>query len=414
MATEAGAYVVTAQSAGVVKVPGRGVDVTLLLILSIALIFRIYLAVTVPYIHDEENNAIPLAKTISFTPGSLHLPLRGENHGALPAYVVKVSSSLFGTTPLAYRALHIFLGVCTILIVYRIARDWYGPVAGRWAAMLLAFNEYYLPISARATAHAPFLFFVALALYVFSRFLATERAGYLYAAGAAVGLAFYCKEHATLLLPAFLLTLLHPKFRHWLRGRHAYLAAGVFVAFIGPDLYWNATTSTETLVHYGNQPALQAHYTNHLRRIGGIGFSPYPFMFYGRRAVMPLYKAVTGRALVDETAEYSSINPVLGILLLGAVLATAIFRRERDVLTVFLLLMFACVFGLFTFIARGDPPGRLDPVSWIWVETTIFPAVMLAGAGLAEVGGRARLVAWMVGGGALAYGVVLILSQNAG
>src|SRR5262245_29065434 len=97
----------------------------------VALALRIYLAVTVPYIHDEENNAIPLARTISFAPSSLHLPLRGENHGALPAYVVKVSSELFGTSPLAYRALHILLGIGTILLVYMTTHEWYGPVGAR-------------------------------------------------------------------------------------------------------------------------------------------------------------------------------------------------------------------------------------------------------------------------------------------
>src|SRR5262245_17647842 len=119
---------------GMLRAGARQIDLVLLLILAVAFGCRLYLAATAPYIHDENNNAIPLAQTISFSPGSIHLPLRGENHGALPAYVVKASSSVFGTTPLAYRSLHIFLSLCTIALVYAMARDWYGPASGRWAA----------------------------------------------------------------------------------------------------------------------------------------------------------------------------------------------------------------------------------------------------------------------------------------
>ncbi len=391
---------------------GTRFDVILVLILLGALAFRVYLGVTARYIYDEINNAIPLAETISFAPHSLHLPLRGRNHGALPAYVVKASASLFGKSALGYRAGHIILGLFTIWLVYLLTRQWYGVVAGRWAASLLAFNEYYLPVSARVTAQTPFLFLMAVGLYAFSRFLATERARYLYLAGAGVGLAFYCKEHAALILPVFLLTLMHPKLRHWLRGPHVYLAAAVFALVIAPDLYWNVSTPADTKASYGEQEALQVHYTDHLQRVGGIGFSPYPFMFYGRSAVMPLYQSVTGRPLIDRTDEYPSINPALGILLLGAVVATTFLARGRDPASAFLLLTFWCVFGLFSVITQGNPRGGIDPISWIWVEVTMFPAIILTGARLAERGGRARLVTWAACGAALVYGVVQFLTHH--
>jgi hypothetical protein len=63
--------------------------------------------------------------------------------------------------------------------------------------------------------------------------------------------------------------------------------------------------------------------------------------------------------------------------------------------------MFWFVFGFFTFMKRGTPPGRLDPVSWIWVEATIIPAVILASAGLASATGAWRIGAWTVAGAAL-------------
>lgn len=376
-----------------------------LVILLVALALRLHLADTEAYIHDENNTSIPLSRTISFAPGTLHLPLRGENHGALPAYVVKASSTLFGTTPLAYRSIHVLVGLCTIVLIYLLTRQWYGPIAARWAATLLAFSEYHLGISGRATAHAPHLLLVAAAVYAFSRFLRAQRPGYLYVAGGAVGLAFYCKEHAALVLPVFLVTLLHARYRPWLRSPHVYLACATFLLVVGPDILWNLTRGPDRVfVSYGNtQKVAQATYGSHLQRVGGIGFSPYPSMFYVRGPIRSLHLQITGRELRDDTPEYRSVNPVLGALLLGAVLATTFGRAGPHDLRRFLLLAFWGVFGFFTLIRPGNPPARLDPVSWIWVEATVIPAVILAGACLADTRGKWRIAAWALGGAAVLY-----------
>jgi 4-amino-4-deoxy-L-arabinose transferase-like glycosyltransferase len=381
----------------------RRTDTILLLILLAALAVRVHLATTREYIHDEDNTAIPLSKTISFEPGNLHLPLRGENHPALPAYVVKASSTLFGTSPLGYRLMHVLLGLVTIVAVYSLTRQWYGPVPARWAAAFLAFNEYYLNVSSRATAHVPNLLLVTAAVYAFSRFLATERAIYLYAAGASAGLAFYCKESTGLLLPVFFLTLLMiGKYRRWLFQPQVYLACAIYALVISPDILWNLRTNPDTAtVTYNDQTHGQATYAAHLRRVGGLGLSPYPSMFYFRGPVTSIYSRVTGSELKDETTEYWSVNPAIGALLVGAVLVTTFASAGREQLRMFLLVMFWGIFTFFTLIKKGDPPGRLDPVSWIWVEITIIPAIILTGARLADVAGKWRILAWALAAGAL-------------
>ena len=387
----------------------RRTDAVLILILLVALVIRVRLAVTREYIHDEINTAIPLSKTISFEPGHLNLPLRGENHPALPAYVVKASSTLFGTSRLGYRAMHILLGLLTVAMVYAMTRQWYGLVPARWAAALMAFNEYYLNVSSRATAHVPNLLFVTAAVYAFSRFLATERPRYLYLAGASVGVAFYCKESTALLLPVFALTLLVSKHRHWLLKPQIYLACVTYLLVISPDILWNLRANPQTTVTYNDRTVGQATYVTHLRRIGGLGLSPYPSMFYLRPTVKAVALNLTGSELKDETQEYWSVNVALGVLLLGAVLATTIRRATPDQLRVFLLVMFWAIFGFFTLIKRGATTGRLDPVSWMWVETTIVPAVVLSGARLADVSVKWRLLAWSAVIAALVWACMRLL-----
>jgi 4-amino-4-deoxy-L-arabinose transferase-like glycosyltransferase len=383
----------------------RRIDVWLLLILLAAFGLRLHLAISEAYLHDEINTAIPLAETISFTPGAVHLPLRGENHGALPAYVVKASRAMFGTSMLGTRLLHVLLGLFTVVLVSLIARQWYGPVAARWAAALMAFNEYYLGVSSRATAHVPHMLFVALAVYALSRFLARERAAYLYGAALALGLAFYCKEHSALLLPVFFFTLLaQKKFRPWLWRPQVYVACAIYALVLAPDVIWNAETNPETAqVTYNDTTMNQATYRAHLQRIGGLGFSLYPSMFYERQPVRSAYAAVTGGELHDETPEYPSVNPALGVLLIGAVLLSTFGAVGRDDVRVFLLIFWWGIFAFFTLIKKGDPPGRLDPVSWIWVETTILPAIVLTGARLATAAGKTRAVMWLFAAAALMY-----------
>lgn len=395
------------------RLAGRRLDPVLILILLAALGVRVYLASTREYIHDEINTAIPLSKTISFDPANLNLPLRGENHPAMPAYVVKVGSLFFGTSRLGYRAMHLLLGLVTIVMVYGMTRQWYGTVPARWAAGFMAFNEYYLNVSSRATAHVPNLLFVTGAVYAFSRFLASERPRYLYLAGASMGLAFYCKESTALLLPVFAFTLLISKQRRWLLKPQVYLACVIWALVISPDLVWNLRNNAATTkVTYNNQTVGQATYATHLKRVGGLGISLYPSMFYFRSTVRSSYLRITGSPMRDNTAEYESVNPAIGLLLLGGVVATAVRPRGRDQLRIFLLLMFWGIFGFFTMIKPGDPGGRLDAVSWIWVETTMVAAVVLAGAQLANVSEKWRLPLWSVAVVALVWACMrLLLSE---
>jgi 4-amino-4-deoxy-L-arabinose transferase-like glycosyltransferase len=386
------------------RVLPRPVDLGLAMIVLAALLLRIDLANIRPYLHDEANTSIPLARSISFSPGALNLPLHGENHGALPAYIVNGSRELFGASRLGNRLLHVLLSVVTIVLVALVARQWYGLVAARWAAALLAFNEFFFFVSARSTAHVPYLLCVVLAVYGLSRFLAHQRPAHLYVVAVSLGLAFYSKEHAALLMPLAALTLVRPAYRGWLRTRHPYLAGALFLALLVPDIVWNVRAEREpTVTSYGAQPANYATYASHLERIGGLGLSPYPLMFYARSVVQTSHRALFGTELRDETPEYASLNPVLGLVLFASVVA-ATLRRPRDEVQLSLLPLFWGVFLFFTLIEPGDPPGRLDPVSWIWVESTLVPAVILTAGGLARVGGRWRLLAWGVVAIALAYG----------
>lgn len=383
----------------------RAFDGLFLLVLLGALAARMQLAQTMPLVHDEENTTIPLSRLISFEEGHRNLPIRAVNHGALPAYFAKLSSTLFGEQTSGYRTVHIGLSLLTIVLVFLLTRRAYGSQAALAAAIVLAFNEYFLTVSARVTAHAPYLLFATLALVAFSWFLLSRRTSFLYVAAVALGLGFYCKEHVVLLLPVFFVTLLLARHRRWLRTPHPYLAAAVFAGVIAADVVWNAGAGPESnRVTYGNRDAAQATYASHLKRIGGVGLSVYPLAFYGHDTTMAVYRAVTGEEMDDNTSEYLSMNLAFGFVLVASVLFTTVRPAAADPLQPFLLIAFWTVFAFFTLIRRGESPG-LDPVSWIWVDVTMIPAAVMAGALLTRMTGPVRLGVWLVIGTAATYSI---------
>jgi 4-amino-4-deoxy-L-arabinose transferase-like glycosyltransferase len=378
-------------------------DAPFLCILVAAGLLRLWLATSEGYVHDENNTAIALSRTISFERGRMHLPLRGENHPALPAYVVKASGEFFGRNPPGYRMLSLLLGLGVVVLIYSIAVDTLGAVPARWAAALVAFNEYYLGVSFRATAHVPHLLLIASAMYAYARFVRTQRAVFIYGAAASAGLAFYAKESSALLMPVFFLALLATSQPQWLRTPHPYLASVLFLACLAPDLYWNFRTKSERLVYYSGQETRQATYVDHLQRFGGLSISPYPAMFYAKPLARATAAAITGDVPPDFTPEYRSLSTALGLLLVGLVGFTAAARRARDDLQRFLLIQFGFVFAFFSVIQPGNPPGRLDAASWIWVETTILPAAVLAAARLGELTSWRRTLLWSVAAGLLGW-----------
>ena len=180
---------------------------------------------------------------------------------------------------------------------------------------------------------------------------------------------------------------------------HAYAAAALFFLIIAPDVIWNLT----------HVPDSQVTYNRHLQRIGGLGFSIYPTAFYAKAAVIAIHDAWTGRAFDDNTAEYLSMNVALGVLLLGAVTAATVRREPNDRARPYFLLLFWGVFGFFTLIRKGAPEG-LDSVSWIWVDTTMIPAIVLTAAMLGRAAGRASTALWTAAGLSLAVSVLRVFS----
>lgn len=383
----------------------RAVDATsdldplVVLVVVLGAVLRIQLAAASPYFPDESDGYLPLASSISFSGDSLNLPLRGRNHPALVGYVIRLSQALFGSSPLGTRLLHVLMATASIAIAAAMTRQWYGVGIARWTASLLAFNEYGLRTGSLATSHAPQWLFLTVAIYGFQRFLATERPALLYVTALGAALAFLCREHAVLILPVLLVTLVWNTGTRWLRSRHVWLALVGYLLVVAPDIAWNVTAG---------EGVSQATYADHLQRVGGIGLSPYPLAFYARDVVTWLHPLITGRPFGDPLLEYESLNAALGVALL--VLTVACLARSHDrrtPLSRLLTVLLVAYFGVFSLIRPGTPERNLDPASWAWIDISLLATSVLASAGLAGFSRRWRVTV----GTALAAGLTVSVAR---
>jgi hypothetical protein len=374
----------------------------LTLVAIVALIPRLYVATTTTYLYDEQRDWIPLANSISFSPGSWHTPVRGDYHPALPAYGMALGRALLGPNELGTRAVGIIFGVATVLIVFLLARGAGGSLTSATvAALLLAFNEYHVHVSVLATEKAYYLGFAALSVLFFQRFLASERPGWMFAAAAVAGLSFLSKESGALLGIVFLLTLLFTQRRVWLRRWEPYAAAALFVLVIAPDLWWNAT----------GHATVGADYRKHLTGVGSLGVTYQPLILYGRE-VISWAMQTAGRPFYDNASEYASGNVLLSLVALGGVIGTLVNARlRRDPRVLLVLTLFLFIFAFFTVVGGRSTP-ELDAFGFFWGDLSLLGAVVLGGLWAGSLNGIPRVAVGAVLVAGLALSCKRIFGQK--
>ncbi len=344
---------------------------TVLTLLALAL--RLWLALNTTWLWDEEREWIPLARAISVDPAAPFLPLRTDYHGALAAYLIRAGAACCGDAHWAWRLSSILAGTATVPVIALIARRAAGPVAGLTAAAFLAVSEYHITVSATAIQMAPYLFFSAIALWAFQRYLDCERPRDVWIAAVFAALGFLTYEIGALLVPVFLLTALLPAHRH-LFGRAApWLAALGGTALILPDIAAN-------LAH-ARTAADGGTYAGLLDRFGSVGIKPQFLAFYLRDGMEVLWANALHRPLTLGAAEYVAMSSLTGAAILAAAGLSLAVPRLRPRFAGLHLILFCLVLGFFLLIR---PPQDNPVSSWLWVSVTLLPGLVL----LASLSGR--------------------------
>jgi len=354
------------------------------IIFCLGFLLRLFGSLRVSLVFDEQV-WLEAAQKISFSPGAVNLPLHGALHPLFEAYLIKLSTVLFGKNPLglisphlealfAVRFLHVLLSSATIVVMYLLVREGAGRKAAAWAAGIVAFSQFHIHFSRTIIQTAPLLFFASLALLFFWKAVKGNSGRSLIIAGASVGLAYLCEETGALLWPIFFLFLVFSgRLKPWLRRWETYAALCVFALLITPDLAWNLSA---------RNPDIGFHLT---RAASFRGPSLLPAsLFVGElflALVKDIFSFVGGFGRPPRwNVSYAPEHWVLGVMSLTAV-AVAI-RKWKDDFAKLVLIMFFFIFGFFTFFAAKGLSGNLN--FW-WASLSVIPAFALLGIACSDV-----------------------------
>ena len=166
------------------------------------------------------------------------------------AYVIRLSTLLFGSGPLGVRALPTVLSGFTGLFVFWTARRWLGNLPALFSLLLLSVAPLFAIGGVLATYDGPQVFCWAAAMLSLSWTVKENKVGGWYLTGTLVGLGLLCKLTMLLFAPGVLLFLLFsPASRKWLLSPHPYLAFGIALLLFAPVVVWNAQHSWAGVLH---------------------------------------------------------------------------------------------------------------------------------------------------------------------
>jgi len=196
----------------------------LLTIIALATALRLYALDELPpgLYHDEAYNGLD---ALNVTSGS-HPIFFETNNGREPLfiYLVALSVSCLGRSPMAIRLVAALLGILTVPAAYLMARELLGKRVALLTALLTAISFWHLNLSRIGFRTVSLPLLTALCLWLFWRGVRTQRIHNWVLGGLCLGLCFYTYTAARFLPIIFLLLIVY-----WLWRRQSLNWRGLFL-----------------------------------------------------------------------------------------------------------------------------------------------------------------------------------------
>jgi hypothetical protein len=318
---------------------------------------------------------------------SLHPALGYYSKPPMVAWLIALTTALFGDSEFAVRLAAPLLHYATALIVFELARRLYDARIAAWSAVAYATLPGVTASSIIMSTDAPLLTCWAIALYAFVR--AREAGGerWWLAVGAAAGLGLLAKYAMAYWLVSALIFLL--MFRDERRHIGRFLAAtGLALVTYAPNFVWNLTHGLASYRHTEDNASLH-----------GTLFHPESFLeFFGSQfgmfgpllfAALVLIVVTARRALADRRAALlaSFTLPTLAMMFVVSFLSRAqpnwsapayvaatalvvawLLGRERQAIVAASIALHVAAAALLLELkplaaeARYDLPAKYDPL----------------------------------------------------
>ncbi|MEI8218601.1 MAG: glycosyltransferase family 39 protein, partial [Elusimicrobiota bacterium] len=172
-----------------------------------------------------------------------HPALSYFDHPPLIAWIIKLSTMVFGSTEFAVRFPTVLIFFCTSIVLYKLAKNLYSEQIAFFTIVLLNIIPVFSFLGAVLTVpDAPLALCWALFAFIFHRIIIDKRPNLSrwYVLGAVLGAGLLSKYNAVLLpVSAGLFLLLSREHRRLLRTKGPYIALAVALIMFSAVIAWN-------------------------------------------------------------------------------------------------------------------------------------------------------------------------------
>lgn len=186
---------------------------------------------------------------------SRRLDLSYYSKPPLLAYLLRLSTEVFGHTQFAVRGVAVTLAACMtvagLLMVRQMYRD---PWVVTAAVVMLTVMPLFSIGAVISTTDTPMMFFWVLTCWALYRALLCREAPMWYVAGVLFGFGLLGKYAMVYIIPCLaVLFLLAPEHRHWLRRREPWLFLAIGGLMFLPVIVWSARHDWVNFLHVSRQ-----------------------------------------------------------------------------------------------------------------------------------------------------------------
>ena len=295
---------------------------------------------------------------------SRHLALSYYDGSPLIAYLIKLSTLLFGNTLFALTFVGIASTALTSLIIYKTARLFLTKEASYVALFLWLFSPLVtLDLLKQTTYDTPLNLFWALTLFCTTKFILSNKIRWLYMTGISIGLMMLSKYSGFVLVLSLFIFLLVTPLRALFRTCHLYLSMLISLIIFSPVLLWNYQHEWQSFIYQLTTHQLK----NHITPLWGVVKAIYAhFLPALNFMLLPPILCWLNRDKLTHSNPVSAINPGNRVTQ----------KIEKKTLIILLYWIISVTFIGFYILSASKALIRED-----WLSPYIISSAILAAVG---------------------------------
>ncbi len=171
---------------------------------------------------------------------SEHLALSYFDHPPMVAYMLKLTSAIFGQSLLTIKLTDFGISLLSFFSFYYLSTLFLSKRGALYAAIFYGSTILLTIISFNTTPDVPLIFFWTIALIVLYKAIFQNKLHFWALSGVLMGLSFDSKYTGLfLLMGLFLFLLMSKNYRHLLFSKQMFVTMLLFLITVAPIIYWN-------------------------------------------------------------------------------------------------------------------------------------------------------------------------------